>query len=121
MEKILNEVIALEDISANDASHLHSLMTQIQDRGQHLLQPPATTDDENDENTIVLPQKHVPRWNKFSELMVVLNAGLHDIGERWAEGKGPSAAEFSPNEMKHLIRALFQNTTRRDAVLAKIK
>lgn len=61
------------------------------------------------------------RWTRFSELMLVLTAGLHDIGERWAEGKGPSAGEFSAGEMKHLIRALFQNTTRRDAVLAKIK
>ena len=115
MENLLSHVLSLEDISADDASHLHTLMQQIKERGSRLLQPTDSDDDP------VIPHKHVPKWNKFSELMVVLNAGLHDIGERWAEGKGPSAAEFSANEMKHLIRALFQNTTRRDTVLAKIK
>lgn len=39
---------------------------------------------------------------------------------RWAEGKGPLAVEFSCNEMKSLIRALFKNTERRAAALAKI-
>uniref|UniRef100_A0AAY5ERT1 Centromere/kinetochore protein zw10 homolog n=1 Tax=Electrophorus electricus TaxID=8005 RepID=A0AAY5ERT1_ELEEL len=40
---------------------------------------------------------------------------------RWAEGKGPLAQEFSSNEMKSLIRALFQNTDRRALALNKIK
>ena len=40
---------------------------------------------------------------------------------RWASGKGPLAVEFPVDEMKQLIRALFQNTDRRAAVLARIK
>lgn len=46
---------------------------------------------------------------------------LHFLSSRWAEGKGPLAQEFSSNEMKSLIRALFQNTDRRAVALTKIK
>jgi hypothetical protein len=60
MEKMVTEVVALEDISADDASHLHALMKQVQDRGQKLLQPP-TTDEEGADSAPVVPQKHVAR------------------------------------------------------------
>lgn len=54
--------------------------------------------------------------------MVVLNSNwLALLPHRWADGKGPLAAEFSPAEVKSLIRALFQNTERRAAALAKIR
>lgn len=43
------------------------------------------------------------------------------LPSRWADGKGPLAEEFSAAEVKSLIRALFQNTERRAAALAKIK
>ncbi|XP_012514599.1 PREDICTED: centromere/kinetochore protein zw10 homolog [Propithecus coquereli] len=42
-------------------------------------------------------------------------------GRKWADGKGPLATAFSSSEVKALIRALFQNTERRAAALAKIK
>ena len=87
-------------------------MSRITDQGRQLL------DTDGDQ---VVPQQHVPKWTKFTELMLVLNASLQDIADRWAEGKGPLAHEFSANEMKHLIRALFQNTDRRDTVLCRIK
>ena len=66
-------------------------------------------------------QRNVPKWLRFKELINVLNASLLEISDRWAEGKGPLAVEFSPNEMKQLIRALFQNTERRANILSKIK
>lgn len=50
----------------------------------------------------------------------MLNSSLADINDRWADGKGPLAVEFKPEEVKGLIRALFQNTDRRAAVLARI-
>lgn len=60
-------------------------------------------------------------WPKFCELIVILGASLRDIIDRWAEGKGPLAHEFTPDEAKQLVRALFQNTDRRAHVLARIK
>lgn len=65
--------------------------------------------------------RHVKRWSKFSELLKVLNGSLKDIDDRWADGKGPLAQEFTAEQMKHLIRALFQPTDRRSALLSRIK
>ena len=41
--------------------------------------------------------------------------------EGWGGGKGHLGMEFQAEQVKQLIRALFQNTERRAAVLAKIK
>lgn len=63
---------------------------------------------------------YVKQWYKFNELILLLNSSLSDINDRWASGKGPLAVEFKPDEVKGLIRALFQNTERRAAVLVRI-
>ena len=65
--------------------------------------------------------RYVKRWNKFKELILILNASLREIEDRWSEGKGPLAIDFSVEEVKKLIRALFQNTDRRAATLSRIK
>lgn len=51
----------------------------------------------------------------------MLNGGLKDIDDRWTDGKGPLAQEFTADQVKHLIRALFQATDRRSALLSRIK
>lgn len=61
------------------------------------------------------------QWSKFNELLIVLNGSLKDIDDRWADGKGPLAQEFSPEQIKHLIRALFQHSDRRTALLSRIR
>lgn len=48
-------------------------------------------------------------------------ASLKDIVDRWSDGNGPLAAAFTPEEVKSLIRSLFQNTDRRSAALARIR
>ena len=65
--------------------------------------------------------RYVRKWNRFTEIIVILNASLREIEDRWASGKGPLANEFTPDEVKRLIRALFQNTDRRAGVLSRIK
>ena len=67
------------------------------------------------------PSQFVRKWAKFLELIVVLSSSLRTIEDRWGEGKGVLAKEFSADEVKQLIRAIFQNTERRAAVLSKIK
>ena len=49
----------------------------------------------------------------------MLNARLHEILDRWTDG--PLSAEMSPAQVKHMIRALFENNDRRSATLAAIK
>ena len=65
--------------------------------------------------------RYVRKWNRFKEIIVILNASLREIEDRWASGKGPLANEYSAEEVKRLIRALFQNTDRRAGVLSRIK
>lgn len=109
--------MALEDISADDTKQLSRILTTIADRSPELFQIP--TDDQA--NITVEIQRNVAKWQRFRELDMILNASMIDISDRWASGKGPLAVVFSSNEVKQLIRALFQNTDRRSQMLAKIK
>ena len=115
----MSKVTSLEDISADDASELHALMSLITDKAVTFFE--IEIDDNKSRDAKKLLHAKVNKWNKFIELMWVLNAGLHDIGDRWADGKGPLAAELEAAEVKQLIRALFQNTEKRSKVLASIK
>lgn len=51
---------------------------------------------------------------------MILSASLLEITEHWAEGTGALTLNFRAEEIKHLIRALFQNTKRRADALNKI-
>ena len=82
-----------------------------------------TVESEEDKNSSPKMDliRYVKKWSKFNELIVILNASLREIEDRWAGGKGPLAIDFSVEEVKKLIRALFQNTDRRAATLSRIK
>ncbi|GLV33144.1 Zeste-white 10 [Carabus blaptoides fortunei] len=108
VDNLITLVIAVEDISADNCAMLVSVYGVVKTRAPKLFTEP---------NEINLYTKH---WYKFNELILILNSSLADINDRWADGKGPLAVEFKPEEVKGLIRALFQNTDRRAAVLARI-
>lgn len=105
---IINVVVSVEDIFAKAAEQLVEVLKLVQTRGAKLFTDP---------NEIYI---FVEQWGRFKELMLILSSGLMEINERWAEGKGPLALHFQPEEVKTLIRALFQNNEKRDFVLAKI-
>lgn len=113
---VVGSVVILEDISSDDAKHLESLLRLIQDKADSLFES-----DEGGINVKIELQKNVPKWLRFNELITILNASLLEIADRWADGKGPLANEFSATEVKQMIRALFQNTERRANILTKIK
>jgi len=114
---IITSILSLEDISSTDTHGLVSLISIVQDKAVDLF----PQNEESEQGSLMLVMRNVARWNRLSELRLVLDAGLRDIAERWADGKGALAAEFSANEVKQLIRALFQNTDRRAAILARIR
>ncbi|XP_071754733.1 centromere/kinetochore protein zw10 homolog isoform X1 [Centroberyx gerrardi] len=117
--EVITKIMMLEDISSEDGEHLHTLCQTIIEEGPLVFIPLA------EENKNKKYQEEVPiyvkKWITFKELVIVLRANLQEIVNRWAEGKGPLALEFSSSEMKSLIRALFQNTERRAIALTKIK
>ncbi|KAM8795659.1 centromere/kinetochore protein zw10 homolog [Eudromia elegans] len=119
LTEIVTRITALEDISAEDADRLYSLCKTVVEEGPQVFTP-FPEEDKNKKYQEEVPV-YVQKWMTFKELMLILQANLQEIVDRWADGKGPLAAEFSSVEVKNLIRALFQNTERRAAALAKIK
>uniref|UniRef100_A0A4W4EAC3 Zw10 kinetochore protein n=1 Tax=Electrophorus electricus TaxID=8005 RepID=A0A4W4EAC3_ELEEL len=108
-----------QDISTEDGERLHTLCQTIIEEGPLVFTPwPEETKNKKYQEEVPI---YVKKWMTFKELSIVLQASLQEIVDRWAEGKGPLAQEFSSNEMKSLIRALFQNTDRRALALNKIK
>ncbi|NXG16597.1 ZW10 protein, partial [Grallaria varia] len=119
LAEIVTRIVALEDISAEDAERLYSLCKIMVEEGPKVFTP-LPEEDENKKYQEEVPV-YVEKWMAFKELMIILQANLQEIVDQWADGNGPLAAEFSAAEVKSLIRALFQNTERRAAALAKIK
>ncbi|XP_015772141.1 PREDICTED: centromere/kinetochore protein zw10 homolog [Acropora digitifera] len=114
------EVLQLEDISADEADHLPSLLSILVQRGSEIFQTTPETDSSSD-GSVWDVCTVVPHWTRYKELIGILKASLQEIGDRWTDGKGPLAQEFTAQEVRGLIRAIFQNTDRRAAILAKIK
>ncbi|XP_074628136.1 centromere/kinetochore protein zw10 homolog [Acropora palmata] len=114
------EVLQLEDISADEADHLPSLLSILVQRGSEIFQTTPETDSSSDDSVWDICTV-VPHWTRYKELIGILKASLQEIGDRWTDGKGPLAQEFTAQEVRGLIRAIFQNTDRRAAILAKIK
>ncbi|XP_048368744.1 centromere/kinetochore protein zw10 homolog isoform X2 [Sphaerodactylus townsendi] len=119
LAEVVARILTLEDISAENADRLYTLCQMLVDEGPEAFVP-LHAEEQNRPFREEVPV-YVPKWMMFRELMLVLQASLQEILDRWADSKGPLAAEFSPSEVKNLIRALFQNTERRAAALAKIK
>jgi centromere/kinetochore protein ZW10 len=46
---------------------------------------------------------------------------MKEIEDKWVDGCGPLAMAFNGDEVRRLVRALFQNTDHRAAFLASIK
>ncbi|XP_073991082.1 zeste-white 10 kinetochore protein isoform X2 [Rhodnius prolixus] len=108
IEEIISNVLATKDITADTTLELAAVFDSIQKDVPSLFTEPKEV------------HRYVKNWTKFSELVYVLSGTLTEIEERWADGKGPLANEFTPVQLKHLIKALFQTSDRRAAVLAAI-
>ncbi|KAG1697382.1 Centromere/kinetochore protein zw10 [Nymphon striatum] len=115
LESIIFGIASQEDISADSASQLIALFGLISEQTPYIFEVSKLYEKSAE------VFKHVSNWSKFQELIVVLGASMQELLDRWAAGKGPLADAFNAEEVKQLIRALFQNTDRRAAVLAKIK
>ena len=113
--EVITSITSLDDISSDDANQLNSLLVLL------TYKTPELFEIGSGENTKVLLHKYVASWSRSSELKLVLTTGLMDIADRWADGKGPLAIAFTANEVKQMIRALFQNTDRRANILGKIR
>lgn len=109
IDEITNRIVATSDIRANIATSLVSVLSHIETEAPSLFPDPV--------DAFI----HVKSWAKLKELILVLSASLAEVGERWADGKGPLANEFTADQVRQMVKALFQVSERRAAVLSRIK
>lgn len=105
--EIIRRILAMEDISATVANELSELIGVILEKVPSLFKSKYEV-------------IHIKSWMKLEQLKLILNASLQEITEQWCEGAGILTANYKTEEIKHLIRALFQNTDRRAKALTKI-
>lgn len=126
LEELLVRITTMEDIPSKAALQLAdhcqtltdtlpSLFAPLVDESE--TKPPAVTAADGVSHIV----RYVHLWPKFQELRLLLGGGLRDIEDRWSSSKGPLAAHFTTDEVKQMIRALFQNTDQRAATLSRIK
>ncbi|XP_065654056.1 centromere/kinetochore protein zw10 homolog isoform X2 [Hydra vulgaris] len=113
LENIISSVLKLEDISAEEAGQLHSLLGSLLERSSVITQQCS--------DEFVGIKEHVRCWDKFNMLIQMLEASLQTIVAMWDNGEGELAKCMNDGEVRTLVRALFQNTDRRSQALAKIQ
>jgi hypothetical protein len=123
---LIKSVICLEDIASDDAKLCISAFEIVEKAVYNLISKQI------DSNGVEMPQTNVEKmldfdaakliksWNRFKYLKVILDSNLQGIDELWSDGLGPLALNFTSEELRSLIRALFMITDRRQALLAKI-
>ena len=113
---MVENVLAIGEFSAEDCDVLQAVLGLVLEAAPQLFT--LTHSADNPEVTL---HEFVSSWMKFRELNLVLRSNLQQVADRWADGKGPLALYFTPDEMKRLVVAMFENTSKRDAVLAQLR
>ena len=113
--EIIDCVLAIEEFSADDCDYLQRVLSEIVEFGVEYF-----CLDDAKVNPQVALHEFVPSWMKFKELVMILSYNLQDIYDRWADGKGPLAMHFTGEEVKKLVVAMFENTSRRAALLQQL-
>lgn len=103
---LIKKITAMEDISTILATALVDLIKIVDEKGQALFEV-----DINIRNTAA-------SWEKLINLQFILDASLVDIQASWKDGR--LSKNFKADEVKRLIRALYQNTQRRANCLQTI-
>ena len=108
--EMIRGVLALEDIATDDGKELHLILKLIVERA------PLSLSFTNEEEI----STYCSDWERLKGLAVVMDASLQDIVDSWSSGKGSLAQQFTAVELRGLVKAIFRNTERRAAALAKI-
>lgn len=108
IQEVFHKILNLDDIPESNCNILLSALDFLENY--------LNETEELQKLVVVLSEHH-----KLLEMKFVLKANLQEITDRWDNGDGPLTLAFTPDQLKHMIRALFQNTERRSALLSKIK
>ncbi|VDM10426.1 unnamed protein product [Wuchereria bancrofti] len=103
---LIKMLLSTEDIRASDAELSAITLRKVLKRSEMLF---------------VIEQSKHSRIHKYTgssyfrikELLFCLDSSLQNIYDRWCDGKGPLALWLHADEVRHLVKALFQNTEKR--------
>ena len=109
LDEIMKMILAVDDFSASTTDSLALIMKSLRGDLPDLLQEPHEG----------LPSL-IPNAFQFLELERLLSSSLAEIVNRWGSGFGPLSVAFRADQVKKLIRALFQNNQLRANALSKI-
>lgn len=103
---LTKKVSLMEDISTTLSNGLVELIKTVDEKCQSLMEPDVSV------------YNMVPTWPKMLHLQFILDSSLVDITNSWKSGQ--ISQSFKAEDVKRLIRALFQNTDRRANALSSI-
>ena len=109
----INSVFQLSDISARDASRAASIFSFLGNHSKDLfLFDPAV------ESEVI--SEVCDEWSRFNELIILLDASLKLIQERWGQGKGPFGQNFKISEIRNFVKGSFKSSDKRTELLTHI-
>jgi centromere/kinetochore protein ZW10 len=110
LDEIIRLILMLEDLTSRAAEDIANVMSSLRrDLPQILSEPHEGI------------QALLPNAFQFLELERMLTSSLADIVTRWGGGFGPLSVAFRADQVKKMIRALFQNNELRATALNKIR
>lgn len=111
LEECIGGIRALVDISESETYRLHDLLDRTQAQVRSLFP------ESNDDASILPLDECLPNLKKFSQLDMLLQAGLQEIVDKWTARE----LAFSAEEVRSMIKALFSNSDFRAKSLSLIK
>ncbi|KAM3728582.1 Centromere/kinetochore protein [Dirofilaria immitis] len=110
---LIKMLLSAEDIRATDAELIAIALRKVLERSEILF----ITGQMNHSS---IHRYAESSYFRIKELLFCLDSSLQNIYDRWCDGKGPLAQWLLADEVRHLVKALFQNTEKRAHVLSRI-
>jgi centromere/kinetochore protein ZW10 len=113
--RLINEVLAFDDISVEEGEKLRELMLAAVSSIKTLFGPATKEVDD----TVGDDPVSVPTWRKLLRLTDLLDMSLRPITQSWESGDLHSCG-FTADEVQHLVKAIFSDTPLRAECLQVI-
>ena len=118
LEEIIDAILVIDEFSEDDCKSLQNIFDHVLRTAPDIFSVEGFSCGSS---TQVALHEFVSNWMKFSELNLVFASKLQDISDRWVDGKGPLALHFTGEQISTLVTAMFENTKKRDSLLAQLR
>lgn len=103
VKSLVHVIITTEDIETDQADRWARLVSNIVEQMKE-----------------IVGDVDLPILRRAAELKNILTYGLKDFAARWKNPESEIRKFYQANEVRHLIRAIFQNSDMKSSVLAQI-